>query len=92
MMKKAVLSIMIVLILTLPLATSVLAHEAAPVGGCPTGFHLHDVMDHSGHSGEHMHQQVGTDADQNGDGFICVLHVGNNEKIHVHVDNSLPLN
>jgi hypothetical protein len=32
---------------------------------------------------------AGTDADQNGDGFICVKHVTPGENIHVHIDNNV---
>lgn len=83
---------LIVLVLALVL---VMAFSALPVGAsgeqgsCPTGWHEHPVGHHddSGeHHGEHRH--VGTDADQNGDGLICVKHVGPNGSIHVHTDNN----
>jgi hypothetical protein len=32
---------------------------------------------------------AGTDADRNGDGFICVKHATPNENIHVHIDNNV---
>ncbi len=57
-----------------------------PVGDCPNGFHLHATMDH--HDGE-AHQHVGTDDDQNGDGFICAKHVSADGSIHVHIDNNV---
>jgi hypothetical protein len=44
------------------------------------------VMDHS----DHHHMHVGTDADLNGDGWICMKPVTPTEKVHVHVDNNLP--
>jgi hypothetical protein len=30
--------------------------------------------------------------DRNGDGFLCVKHVGKNGNNHVHKDNNVPLN
>jgi hypothetical protein len=39
---------------------------------------------------EHEHQHVGTEADLNGDVWICMKHLTPTEKIHLHVDNNLP--
>jgi hypothetical protein len=39
---------------------------------------------------EHHHQHVGTDADLNADGYICMMPVTSDGQIHVHVDNNLP--
>ena len=80
MLKKLVF-VLIMVALLLPFTTS----NAFAQGSCPTGFHLETVMDHEGH-----HHHVGTSADQNGDGYICVKHVTPDESIHVHIDNNLP--
>ena len=66
---------------------------AAPVGGCPDGFHLHSLADHhhSGEGGDHPHKHVGNDKDLNGDGYICGKHVGKDGSVHVHIDNNVPL-
>lgn len=90
-MKIKVSSIMFVILLALSLSTTVLAEGSDAVGGCPDGFHLRQIMDHDDHAG-HMHQHVGSDKDQNGDGYLCVKHVGANEGIHVHIDNNFPIN
>lgn len=57
-----------------------------PIGECPNGFHLHAAMEH--HDGE-AHHHAGTDADQNGDGWICARHVSADGTVHVHVDNNV---
>jgi hypothetical protein len=58
--------------------------QSEPIAGCPDGFHLHETGEH--HDGEgHFH--VGTAADQNGDGWICALHVSVDGSIHLHIDN-----
>jgi hypothetical protein len=67
--------------------------EPPKLGACPPSFdHWHRVdangHDETGH-GEHKH--VGSDADHNGDGWLCAKHVGPAGTIHVHIDNSLPL-
>ena len=59
---------------------------AAVYGNCPPGFHLEAVM----HDHDPEHKHVGTSADQNGDGYICVKHVTPSGSIHVHIDNNLP--
>ena len=60
---------------------------AAQEGGCPDGFMLHLAHDHDEHHAGHLH--VGTDADQNGDGYICVKHVTSSVEVHVHIDNAV---
>ena len=82
---------LIVVLLMLVLAPAALAQGGDPVGGCPDGFHLHHMMDHDDHA-DPMHQHVGNDKDQNGDGYVCVKHVGKSGNIHVHIDNKKPLN
>ena len=57
-----------------------------PTGSCPAGFSLELAMHHE----NHHHRHVGTHADLNGDGYICMKPVGLNNNIHVHIDNSLP--
>ena len=68
---------------------------AAPVGGCPSNFHLHEVNGggHGDHGEGHdmPHKHVGNDKDLNGDGYICGKHVDKNGSIHVHIDNKVPL-
>ena len=60
--------------------------QSEPIAGCPTGFHLHMLGDH--HEGDgHVH--VGTEADQNGDGWVCARHVSSDGAIHVHIDNAV---
>ncbi len=60
--------------------------QSNPIGGCPTGFDLHEVG--HPHDGE-THFHVGTAADQNGDGWICVKPVSIDGSIHVHIDNDI---
>ena len=88
-MNKVVRILLLSLVLLVALPTTAFAQpEMAP--GCPVGFHMHNVMDQDNHAGN-MHQHVGTAADQNGDSLICVKHAGLDGKIHVHIDNSIPI-
>jgi hypothetical protein len=85
MFRKLVFAFLLVVLLsqfTIPVALA--ADE--PAGSCPSGFTLELAMDHDAHH----HSHVGTDADQNGDGYICMKHVTPGEGIHVHIDNNLP--
>jgi len=84
MFKKIVFAFLLVILLAQFAVTTAYAMNE-PIGSCAAGFTLMMVMDH-----DHHHQHVGTDADQNGDGFICMKPVTPDGKIHVHVDNSLP--
>ncbi|HLD92747.1 MAG TPA: hypothetical protein VI703_00895 [Anaerolineales bacterium] len=70
----------------LPLVMSLSLPQSEPIAGCPNGFQLHLVADH--HDGE-MHFHVGTDDDQNGDGWICAQHVSADGNIHLHIDNQV---
>jgi hypothetical protein len=75
------------------LLTAVLLAQFTPItalaeGSCPRGFHLEAVMPDHEHDPDHKH--VGTSADRNGDGLICVKHVTPGGSIHVHIDNNLP--
>jgi hypothetical protein len=83
MFKKAVFLLVLVLMLT-PFITSVAF--AANGSNCPPGFTLEMHMHHE----DHHHQHVGTSADQNGDGYICMKPITPDETIHVHIDNNVP--
>ena len=68
--------------------TAVASAGADPAGGCPDNFGLHPAMPHDDHHG-HLH--AGSDADRNGDGWICIKHVSVDGSIHVHIDNNTPV-
>ena len=87
-MTKIIRVLLVTMVVSLFLATTALA-EDAPIGGCPEEFMLHMAHEHDGEHTGHLH--AGTDADQNGDGFICVKHVTPDEKVHVHIDNDVML-
>ena len=84
MFKKAVFLLVFVLLLT-PFITSVAF--AASGSNCPEGFEPVMAMHHDDH--EHHHRHVGTSADQNADGYICMKPVTPDGSIHVHVDNNV---
>ena len=65
------------------------ADQGQPQWDCPPSFHLHEAMHHDDHHGPD--RRVGSDADRNGDGWICVQHDSADESIHVHIDNHVPL-
>lgn len=79
-MKRRILPLILILLLSLFLASTALAADP----GCPPGFELHDFMDHE----EHHEGHIGVAEDLNGDGLICVKHLPGG--LHVHVDNLLP--
>lgn len=83
MFKKVVFLLILVLLLT-PFITSVAF--AAGGSNCPPGFTRVMHMHHEDH--EHVH--VGTSADQNGDGRICMKPITPAGSIHVHIDNNVP--
>ena len=85
MHKKLFFALLLVILLSQFAVVNVLA-AGEPVGSCAAGFTLMMAMEHD----EHAHQHVGTDADLNGDGWICMKHLTPTEKIHLHVDNNLP--
>ena len=89
-MKKFLAILMVTLVLVLAMVPFVAASEGEPQGGCPDNFQLHMVMDHT-HEHEGQHHHVGQDRDLNGDGWICGKHVSANGRIHVHIDNNVPL-
>jgi hypothetical protein len=37
------------------------------------------------------HEHIGLDRDANGDGYQCIKHVGVDQHLHVHIDNSAQL-
>jgi hypothetical protein len=85
MHKKFFFALLLVILLSQFAVVSVLT-AGEPIGSCAPGFTLMMAMEHD----EHEHQHVGTDADLNGDGWICMKHVTPVEKLHLHVDNNLP--
>jgi len=84
MHKKLIFALLLVVLLS-QFAVSTVFAAGELVGSCAPGFTLTMAMEHD----EHHHQHVGTDADLNGDGYICMKHVTPDEKIHIHVDNNL---
>ena len=85
MIKKLIFVLLPVLLLSQFSVPTVFA-AGEPSGGCAPGFTLEMVMEHD----IHQHQHVGTDADKNGDGYICMKPVTPSGKVHVHADNNLP--
>lgn len=85
MIKKLMFALLMVVLLSQFAIPAVFA-AGEPSISCAPGFALEMAMEHD----MHHHQHAGTDADQNGDGYICMKHVTPDEKIHVHVDNNLP--
>ncbi len=88
-MKRLIASMVLAGSLLLSVPISALAASADPVAGCPDGFTLHQphMMDDSMPMD---HKHVGTSADQNGDGWVCMNMVTPSSKIHVHIDNNVP--
>ncbi len=85
MFKKLVFVLILVMLLS-QFTTSAVFAESNAGSNCPPGFTLETAMHHD----HHHHRHVGTSADQNGDGYICVKPITPDETIHVHVDNNLP--
>ncbi len=85
MFKKFVFALILVMLVSQFVIPAAFA-AGAPTGRCAPGFTLMMAMEHD----QHEHQHVGTDADVNGDGYICMQPVTPDGKIHVHVDNNLP--
>ena len=85
MLKKLIFALILVMLLSQFAVPAVFA-AGEPTGSCAPGFILAMVMEHD----NHHHKHVGTDADQNGDGYICMQPVTSSGNIHVHVDNNLP--
>ena len=85
MYKKLIFALMLVVLMAQFAVPAVLA-AGEPIGNCAPGFTLEKAMQHD----NHHHKHVGTDADLNGDSYICMKPVTPVGKIHVHVDNTLP--
>jgi hypothetical protein len=85
MFKKFVFALMLVALLS-QFAISTVFAAGEPAGSCAPGFTLMMAMEHD----EHHHHHVGTDTDLNADGYICMMLVTPDGKIHIHVDNNLP--
>jgi len=85
MFKKLLFAFLLVMFLS-QFAVSTVFAAGEPTGGCAPSFTLEMAMEHD----NHHHRHVGTDADKNGDGYICMKPVTPSGKIHVHVDNNLP--
>jgi len=85
MLKKLIFALMLVVLVSQFAVPAVFA-AGEPTGSCAPGFTLEMAMEHD----NHHHKHVGTDADKNGDGYICMKPVTPDGKIHVHVDNNLP--
>ena len=63
--------------------------EVSADSGCPPAFHVHTEGDM--HADGHQHVGLAMDAvDKNGNGVICVKHVGRDGSIHVHIDDFIP--
>ena len=85
-MSKTIRILLVTAVVSLLLGSTVFS-VAAQEGGCPPGFALHMAHDHDEHHAGHLH--VGTDADQNGDGYICVKSITSSVEAHVHIDNAV---
>jgi len=85
MFRKLMFALLLVVFLSQFAVPTVFAADE-PAGGCPAGFKLEMAMEHD----NHHHQHVGTSANKNGDGYICMKPVTTSGKIHVYVDNNLP--
>ena len=77
----AVLLVVLALLMTVPVAS------ADP--GCPPDFHAHTEGDMHGDGHQHVGLAMGA-VDKNGNGVICVKHVGRDGNIHVHIDDFIP--
>ena len=85
MHKKLFFALLLVVLLSqFAVATVFAAGESA--GSCAPGFTLMTAMEED----EHHHQHVGTATDLNADGYICMMPITPDGKIHVHLDNNLP--
>lgn len=87
-MSKTIRILFVIVLVSLFLTATVFT-AGARGGDCPPGFMLHIDHEHPEDHTGHMHKHVGTSADQNGDGDICVKHATPTEKIHVHIDDAV---
>ena len=85
MIRNFVVALLLVVILS-QFAVPIAFAAGEPSGGCAPGFALVMAMDHD----NHHHQHVGTDADLNGDDYICMKPVTPSGTLHVHIDNNVP--
>ena len=85
MFKKIAFTLLLVVVLS-QFAVPTAFAMGEPTGSCAPGFKLEMAMIHD----NHHHKHVGTDADLNNDGYICMKPVTPSGKIHVHIDNNLP--
>ena len=83
MHKKLIFALLLVMLLSQFTVSAVFA-ASEPTGSCAPGFTLMMAMEHD----EHHHHHAGTDADLNGDGYICMKPVTPDSNIHVHMDNN----
>jgi hypothetical protein len=81
MIRRIVLTVILIFILTITSSASVKA-ASMPVAGCPTGFMMMEIMPHAD-AMAHMH--AGLTADLNQDGYLCMQKATG--IIHVHMDN-----
>lgn len=78
---SGVLLVVLVLLMAVP--------GASAESGCPPAFDTQTEGDM--HGDGHQHVGLAMDAvDKNGNGVICVKHVGHNGDIHVHIDDFIP--
>jgi hypothetical protein len=84
-MKRTLMIALIVLLLAQMFSLAALAAPGDPVGGCPPPFELHHLM-HDDPDPMHVHLHF--DADQNGDGWVCMMHLP--KDLHLHTDNNFP--
>ena len=90
-MKRVCLAVVLSILLAVGIANLAVAHPGhTRVAGCPDNFHLHDMADMQGDPAGADHHHIGNDTDQNGDGFLCMKHVGKAGRNHVHIDNNVP--
>ena len=87
-------ALVVVALIALATARLAQAHDGEPMYGCPDNFELHMAhMDPMSSMHDMDHHHVGLDmevADKNGDGWICMKHVGDDGYNHVHIDNNFP--
>lgn len=89
-MKRVGLVLLAAALLSFGFSSIALAQHGDPSYACPPGFELHHAMEHDpDHEG--MHHHIGVDTDKNGDGYICMRHVGAGGVNHLHIDNNLRL-
>ena len=86
-MKKVIRVLLVIVLLSIVFTSTAFASNGNPAGSCPPSFELHHYMEHSG---DHTHVHIGLDRDLNGDGYICMKTLPFD--MHLHVDNSIPLN